>query len=310
MVTIENTIELLKELGMPEGQLNDRSALTLLALLNLTPNSNWIDSEQMLLGVTPIMKYSESIWDKKYAPNSRETFRKATLHQFCEGGLCVLNPDDPNRPVNSPKNCYQITQETLILIKLFGSSVWDSELIKWKKNTKTLVEKYSRERNINKVPVNINDGKVLALSPGDHSELIKSIAEDFASIFAKGSTLIYVGDTGAKTDFFDENEFQKIGLTLNKKGKLPDVVLLHSEKRWIYLIESVTSHGPVDEKRYIELNDLFGDIGFGLIFVSAFPDRKTLNKFLASIAWETEVWLADSPEHLIHLNGDKFIGPR
>ncbi|MFS2517149.1 MULTISPECIES: BsuBI/PstI family type II restriction endonuclease [Parabacteroides] len=31
---------------------------------------------------------------------------------------------------------------------------------------------------------------------------------------------------------------------------------------------------------------------------------------MADIAWETEVWIAENPGHMIHFNGDRFIGPR
>ena len=310
MISVEDAKSLLKELGMPKAQLNKRSALTLLALLGLTPDSSWKNSEQKLLGVTPIMDFISLNWEVLYAPNSRETFRRHTLHHFCDGGICAYNPDEPSRPVNSPKACYQVVEETFKLIKFFGSLNWDEELNKWKSSTKTLVEKYSRERNMKKVPITIGDGKEFILSPGIHSELIASIVEEFSPRFAEGAKLIYIGDTGAKADFYDDESFESINLLLDKKGKLPDVVLIHKEKRWIFLIESVTSHGPVDEKRYLELNNLFDKTGFGLIFVSAFPDKKTLNKFFSEIAWETEVWLSDSPEHLIHLNGDRFFGPR
>ena len=46
-----------------------------------------------------------------------------------------------------------------------------------------------------------------------------------------------------------------------------------------------------------------------MIFVTAFPDRALMSKYLPDISWETEVWRADSPTHLIHFNGDRFLGP-
>ena len=111
-------------------------------------------------------------------------------------------------------------------------------------------------------------------------------------------------------EFFNDQLFKELNFELNKKGKLPDVILYYREKKWLFLIESVTSHGPVNPKRYSELTDLFSNLGLGLIYVSSFPDTKTFSKFVTDISWETEVWISDSPTHLIHFNGDRFMGPR
>jgi hypothetical protein len=90
---------------------------------------------------------------------------------------------------------------------------------------------------------------------------------------------------------------------------MPDVVVFHRSKGWLVLIEAVTSHGPVNPKRHHELQELFANSRVGLVFVTAFLDRKGLNKYLGDIAWETEVWVAESPTHLIHFNGERFLGP-
>ena len=37
--------------------------------------------------------------------------------------------------------------------------------------------------------------------------------------------------------------------------------------------------------------------------------RKAMVGYLDQLAWETEVWVADSPSHMIHLNGERFLGP-
>ena len=98
-------------------------------------------------------------------------------------------------------------------------------------------------------------------------------------------------------------------VVLDNHGKLPDVVIYDSENNWLFLIEAVTSHGPVDHKRYGELTSLFQNCTAGLVFVSAFPNTKTYVKYSGVIAWETEVWMADNPSHMIHFNGSRFMGP-
>jgi adenine-specific DNA-methyltransferase len=162
---------------------------------------------------------------------------------------------------------------------------------------------------MNMIPVITTDGTVLSLTPGEHSVLIKAIIEEFAPRFAPGANLVYAGDTGDKMGRFDEILLRSLGVVVDQHGKMPDVVLYWKERNWLMLVESVTSHGPVDSKRHEELTKLFAKSTAGLVYVTAFPSRATMAKYLSDIAWETEVWNADAPTHLIHFNGDKFLGP-
>ena len=262
-----------------------------------------------MIGVTPIMNWCEEFYGKKYAPNTRETFRRQTLHQFIDGGLCLYNPDKPDRPVNSPKACYQITVELFDILVKYGTYEWDIALADWLERQETLVANYAKEREMEMIPLTLDDGTEIKLSPGTHSQLIRDIVREFGPRFAPGSEVIYLGDTQAKEDFFKKDRLAQLGVTVNRKGKLPDVVLYWSERDWLLLIESVTSHGPVDSKRHNELSKLFTNAKPGLVYVTAFPDRKTMAKYLADISWETEVWTADAPTHMIHFNGDRFLGP-
>jgi type II restriction enzyme len=78
---------------------------------------------------------------------------------------------------------------------------------------------------------------------------------------------------------------------------MPDVVIYYPAKSWLLLIEAVTSHGPVDGIRHSELARLFSDAKAGLIYVTAFPSRVLMARYLSEISWETEVWVADAPDH-------------
>ena len=300
---------ILSSLGLPRAQQNERSALCLLAMLNLVPGKSWVQAENPLVGITPIMDWSREHYGKDYAPNSRETFRRQTMHQFVDAGISLYNPDKPDRPVNSPKAVYQVAPAVLTLLRSFGTAQWHDNLATYLSLNQTLAAKYAMEREQNRIPMQVAPGKEITLSPGVHSELIRAIVEDFAPRFAPGSVLIYAGDTGDKWGYFDAVLLAELGVDVDSHGKMPDVVFHFVEKNWLLLVESVTSHGPVDGKRHAELAQLFAGSTAGLVYVTAFPNRTIMGRYLSEIAWETEVWVADAPSHLIHFNGVRFLGP-
>ncbi|MFH1116314.1 MAG: BsuBI/PstI family type II restriction endonuclease [Pseudomonadota bacterium] len=306
---ISDALKALASLGMPSAQQNERSALCLLALLNLTPDKTWAQAENPLMGITPIMDWARRHYKKEYAPNTRETVRRQTVHQFVDAGIALYNPDQPIRPVNSPMTVYQIAPTTLTLLRTFGTSAWHDNLTEYLADRETLASRYAHEREQNRVPVQIAHGKKISLSPGEHSELIRAVIEDFGPRFAPGSKLVYAGDTGDKWGYFDAVLLAELGVHVDSHGKMPDVVLYDPNRNWLLLVESVTSHGPVDAKRHSELAGLFGGSTAGLVYVTAFPTRAVMGKYLNDIAWETEVWVADSPSHLIHFDGERFLGP-
>ena len=306
---IEAAHQIIISLGFPRAQQNERSALCLLALLNLTPGKAWTDAENPLVGITPIIDWVREHYDKEYAPNTRETIRRQTMHQFCDAGIALYNPDRADRPVNSPKAVYQIEPATLALLRTFNTPAWHDELTTYLVQRETLVARYAKEREQNRVPVEISPGKEITLSPGEHSELIRAIIENFAPRFAPRSVLVYVGDTGDKWSYIDVDLLTELGISVNSHGKMPDVVLYYAEKNWLFLVESVTSHGPVDGKRHYELANLFAKSKPAVVYVSAFPNRAIMGQYLSEIAWETEVWVADAPSHLIHFDGSRFLGP-
>lgn len=306
---LEEAIEILKKFGMPSEQQNERTAYCLLSLLNVTPEKAWKNAENPLVGITPMMTFAKEYYNKIYAPNSRETFRRFSTHQLVQAGIVLYNPDKPNRPVNSPKAVYQISPAALKVIKTFGTSDFEPLLSDFIQNQSTLAAQYAHEREMNMVSVKIKKNHMIQISPGKHSELIRDIIEQLAPRFLPNSTLIYVGDTGEKWGYYDQELAGNLLFNVQEHGKMPDVILYVEDKRWLVLIESVTSHGPVDSKRYIELEELFSNVSANKVYISAFPDKKTFTHYVQDIAWETEAWIADNPTHMIHFNGDKFLGP-
>ena len=306
---LEAAHHILLALGFPRAQQNERSALCLLALLNLTPEKQWAQAQNPLIGITPMMDWAKKFYGAAYKPNTRETFRRQTMHQFVEAGIALYNPDKPDRPVNSPKAVYQIEPAALALLRTYATPAWHAQLATYLSQRASLTARYAKERQQHRIPVQIVPETNITLSPGEHSELIRAIIEDFASRFAPGSVLIYAGDTGEKWGYFDAPLLAELGVSVDNHGKMPDVILFDTARHWLLLVESVTSHGPVDGKRHAELASLFAGASAGLVYVTAFPNRALMGRYLGEIAWETEVWVADAPSHLIHFNGVRFLGP-
>jgi len=234
---INEAHQILISLGLPRAQHNERSALSLLALLNLTPSKSWEQAENPLVGITPIMDWSRAQYGKEYAPNTRETFRRQTMHQFVDAGIAVYNPDKPDRPVNSPKAVYQISPPALALLQSFGSAAWHDNLAQYLSQNETLAARYAMEREQNRIPMQIAPGTEITLSPGEHSELIRAIVEEFGPRFAPGSVLVYAGDTGDKWGYFDAVLLARLGVEVDSHGKMPDVVLHFVEKNWLLLVK-------------------------------------------------------------------------
>ena len=226
-----------------------------------------------------------------------------------QAGIVLYNPDKPDRPVNSPNVVYQISPKALEVIKAYKTNAFEDLLTDFIKNQSTLSAQYAHEREMNMVSVKIKGNHSVQISPGKHSELIRDIIEQMAPRFLPNSTLVYVGDTGEKWGYYDQELAGNLLFNVQQHGKMPDVILYVEDKKWLVLVESVTSHGPVDSKRYIELEEVFSNVDVDKVYISAFPDKKTFTHYAQEIAWETEAWIADNPTHMIHFNGDKFIGP-
>ena len=306
---IEEALSILKFLDFPRAQQNARSALTLLALLDLKPRTPWAKASAPLVGINPVIIFAREHYGKNYAPNTRETIRRQTMHQFVQSGMALSNPDQPDRPTTSPNWCYQIDEIALKLMRTFGTASWDSQLKRYVALRGSLRRRYARERDMRKIPVRIAENETVTLTPGKHSQLIKAVLEGFAPMFAPGADVVYIGDTGKKWGYFNRPLLNQLGVTVKTHGKMPDAVLYFSRENWLLLVEAVTSHGPVDPKRRMELQRLFQGAQPGLVYVTAFPTRKEMSRYLGEISWETEVWVAEAPTHLIHFNGERFLGP-
>ncbi|MBO0879496.1 MAG: restriction endonuclease [Mycobacterium sp.] len=302
--------QLLWALNFDAERSNERSALVLLALARLKPDQTWAEATNPLLRTVEIMDFLRQYHGKDYKPNTRETIRRQTLHQFADPAYMIRqNPDDPSRPVNSPKWCYQLTDRAVGLIRKFGTAEFGEALDEYLADLPGQRVAYAAEREVNRVPVTLPGGKDISLSPGGQNELIRLIVEEFCPQYTPGGVVLYIGDAGDKWQHFEKDALADLGLKFDEHGKMPDLVVYWEDKNWLVLLEAASSHGPVDSKRHAELQTLFAGSRAGLVFVSCFPSRREMRKELKNISWETEVWCADAPTHMIHFDGERFLGP-
>lgn len=307
---LESVKNLLVKINMPIKQQGELCCLTLLSMAKLKKGMPWNEATNDWIKIHDIIAFIAENYGITYAENSREAFRKQAIHPFRTAALI----EDNGKATNSPNYSYRITSEFLAVIKSLHvkkNFVCEdsSELKAFLHRHDTLSSLYASKKRMQKMPVKINNLD-FTFSPGKHNQLQKAIIEEFAPRFAPNSECLYVGDTIKKDMVKNVEKLSSLGFEITLHDKMPDVILYREDKNWIYFIESVTSVGPMDSKRILEIESMTTNVTSGKIYVTAFLDFATFKKFSEQLAWETEVWISDMPDHMIHLNGDKFLGPR
>lgn len=296
--------KLLEQINMPVKQQSTLCCLTLLAMAKLGKKTQWCKATNDWVRVHDIINFIRLNYGVTYAENSRETFRKQAIHPFRTASLI----EDNGMATNSPNYRYRITSEFITVMRDMGKRK-NMSLVLFTSQHDSLIDLYASKKKMQKMPVRINN-QDFTFSPGKHNQLQKAIIEEFAPRFAPGSECLYVGDTIQKDMVKNIEKLSQLGFEITLHDKMPDVVLYREDKDWIYFVESVTSVGPMDSKRIIEIETITDNVTAGKIYVTAFLDFSTFKKFSEQLAWETEVWIADMPDHMIHLNGDNFLGTR
>ena len=306
---LRDAIGILQTLGFVARQRNEVAGYTFLALLDLKPSQPWSEASEPLRGITPIIAFVAEAYEVRYAPNTRETIRDEAVKYFVEAGMLIRNPDDPNRPTNSKKTAYQIEPNALKLFRVFGTLEWSGKLKSYLAARDRIRKSLLRDLELTRIPVKLPSGKTVTISPGGQNPLIKTVVEEFCPRFVPGGTVIYIGDAESKFLHLDAKYLRDLGVEILSSAKMPDVAIHDKQRNWLVLVEAVTTAGTVDGKRRNELKGLFAGCSAGLVFVTAYSTREVMRTYLNQISWETEVWIAEDPEHLIHFNGERFLGP-
>ena len=306
---LKDAMAVLRAMGFGPRQSNEVAGYVLLAMLDLGPRDDWKDAADPLRGITPTIDFVAEKYRLRYAPNTRETIRDEAVKYFVEEGLLVKNPDNPARPTNSGKTVYQIEQTALRLCRMFKTAQWNAALKGYLAARDEIKRELQRARELARIPVRLPDGGQITLSPGGQNPLIKAFIEDFCPRYVPGGTVLYVGDAENKFQHYEADYFKRLGIEIDSAAKMPDVVVHDPKREWLVIGEAVTSAGVVDGKRRRELKELFAGFRSGLVFVTAFATRADMGRFLSQISWETEVWIAEDADHVVHFNGKRFLGP-
>lgn len=305
MSKIEMVRVFLEAVGMPKKQQADVCCYAILAMAGIKPRTPWRKAENTWIRIHDIIQFINQFYKTTYAENSRETFRKQAMHAFRSAAII----EDNGLATNSPNYKYRLTEETLSVLQCLDNEDWRTQVNLFLTYHEKLVDIYASKKTLQKQPVRINNVEYL-LSAGKHNVLQKAIIEGFVPRFATQAECLYLGDTTNKDLVKNVDMLSSLGFSITLHDKMPDVILYDADKKWLYFIEAVTSVGPMNPKRILELNELTKNVAIGKVYLTAFLDFKTFKRFADDLAWDTEVWIAEAPDHMIHLNGDRFYGPR
>ena len=316
---VEQALTILRSIGVPVRTLTPRRqvrvAKALLAVAHLKPDTPWSETKSSFdKGPKPvttreIIRFWNEHYDEKLADSSYDDIRRKDLRILVEAKLVVASAADPTADTNDGTRGYAIPTESLKLIRSYGKDDWEGELLDFRQNAGTLEDRLSKAREFKMVPVKLPNGETYKLSPGPHNEIQKAIIDEFLPRVSDGAVLLYLGDTSKKLVYVNEDKLRSLGIDEPARAILPDVLAYDEEKNWLFVIEAVHSSNPIDPLRHEALRRLTANATAGCVFVTAFMDMATFGKFSKAISWETEVWIVDEPDHMIHFDGKRFLGP-
>lgn len=312
---INEALDILFSVGIPFSGKRERGlesmALVFLAVAGV--KKSWKEAqgqnEHRHIKTRDIIKFINEHFEENISPGSYDDIRRKHLKLLVLADLILNSANNPSAAPNDPTRGYTLSSEFKTLITNYGSTDWEIKLKLFTKNRPSLSEILKRKREMPKVRVTLATGQILDFSRGGHNELQREIIEEFLPRFAGGSEVLYVGDATDKYLLRNDDKLRSLGFFELTHDSLPDVVAYSEEKNWLFLIEAFFTSGPMSEERILELKKALKDCSADLIFVTAFTSKTNFKKNVADIGWETEVWTADNPDHLVHFNGGKFLGP-
>lgn len=314
-VMIDQAAFAIRQFGIPFDELSfrriERMAIAFLAVCQVNSKVGWKATKDLNDGVAmktrDIINYANQNFEENISSGSYDDIRRKDLKMLVLADIVVRT--NPTAARDDATRGYALNPEYREVVATIGTPAWDKLLTTFLKNRLPMSEILAQKRDIGLIPITLPGGKTLTFSPGEHNLLQKAIIEDFLPRFGYGAEVLYVGDTADKFLLLNKERLLELNFFELSHGELPDVVAYSAEKNWLFLIEAVHSSGPISAVRLIELQKLTEKCKADIVYVTAFLDRDTFRKFVKDIAWETEAWIASAPDHLVHFNGDKFMGP-
>lgn len=314
--TVKNLIfsmlDIFKEVGIPLNETPrrlEKMAMACLAVGNIKSSFQEAKSadDDFFLKTRDIIDFENEHYGENISSGSYDDIRRKDLLYPVQAGIVLNSSVFDTQATNNPTRGYALNPLFTRLLKSYETPEWKTELTAYKEQVKLLKEELERKRELEKTPVKLPSGINLLLSAGDHNVLQKLIIEDFLSRFGMGAEVLYIGDTTDKYLYKDKVTLEQVGFFTLEHEELPDIVAYCKEKNLLFLIEAVHSAGPMDEIRVMKLKEQLKNCTAIPIFVTTFLNKKEFKKWVEKIAWESEVWIADNPEHMIHFNGYKFL---
>lgn len=308
MTKLDDAAQMLSDVGFGTHIKNSNMAVRfLVAATKIRPADDWQKATNDGIQIHAALEFLNQYYGTTFKENTRESLRKAGPKKMETVGLAANNLSS-TVATNSKNMRWRLTTDFFELVQAYGTSNYSRLLKDFTAHHQSRVSLLEAQRNTAMIPINYN-GFQFSLTPGRHNQLHKEVLTKFAPRFAGGSELLYIGDTSKKDLVFEEDKLQQLGFPMTMHDLIPDIVLYDQTRNWLFLIEAVASTGPMSIDRVKRIKKEFhGDAG--LVFVSAFQNWDVYRRFVGDIAWETEIWIADFPDHMIHMNGDRFMGPR
>ena len=311
---INTTLFILERFGIPvdnSARRLERMAIAFLATADVKSIADFKSIKDLKSGYSlktrDVINYVNLYFGEDISSGSYDDIRRKDLKLLTVAEVVLRS--SPNSATNDSTRGYCINPMYAELIRNYGTKNWEKQVANKLQGVEPLNQKLKRQREIQRVKVVLPSGGELEFSTGEHNDLQKAIIEDFLPRYGFGSEVLYVGDTSDKYLHLDTKKLEELNFFKISHEELPDVIAYSKEKNWLYLIEAVHSSGPISEIRLLQLEKLTTNCKANIVYVTAFLNRPKFRQFMTDIAWETEVWIADNPDHMVHFNGDKFIGP-
>jgi BsuBI/PstI restriction endonuclease domain/BsuBI/PstI restriction endonuclease HTH domain len=312
---INEALDILENVGIPFNAKSERGlermAVCFLAVAGVTKDWKKAKSSQdnIHLKTRDIINIINKNFEENISSGSYDDIRRKDLKLLVLADIVLNSGVNKGSATNDPTRGYSLHPDFKKLIVDYKTEHWSKSLKVFTKNKPNLSEILARKRILDKIPVKLPNGKPIELSLGEHNVLQKQIIEQFLPRFGSDCEVFYIGDTSNKILHIEEAELKKLNFFELSHDELPDIIAYSKKKNWLYLIEAVHSSGPMSETRVLELKKMLKKCKAGIVFVTTFLTKADFRKWMLDIAWETEVWTADNPDHLVHFNGHKFLGP-